>query len=577
MTGSANVLQPDALLLRRKVYPLLVGACYALLACVCLALGYWAQLRTDENLATNARGRGESLFRLIELTRDWNAAHGGVYVPVTAATPPNPYLAAEGRDLRTVDGKLLTLVNPAYMTRQIGELAERVEGIRLHITSLKPLRPANAPDAWEAEALATFEQGARAAAQLVETGDAPYYRYMAPLHVKAACLNCHLKQGYKEGDVRGGISVTIPAADYLATRQAQRTQAWTMLAGSFSALALLLHYLLARTRQHFRAMREVHACQDRLIEQRTAALAAANLELHREIGERHIAAVVFESAAEGIIVTDGENRIVRVNPAFSAITGYTPSEVLGRNPRLLQSGRQDRAFYTELWRSLQETGRWDGEIWNRRKDGSCYVQWMSVSVLPEGGGARYVATFSDITVRKQAEETYRHRAHHDHLTELPNRSMFEQHLQAAIAAGRRYGRPFALLYVDLDHFKEVNDQYGHAAGDKVLIEAARRLSAAVRESDLVARLGGDEFVVILSQIDGRHEAEEVALRIRVAMEQKFQLDGGSAYLSASIGVALSPEHGADAETLIRNADAALYGAKRADRNTYRVFEPTFPS
>ncbi|MBL8482600.1 MAG: diguanylate cyclase, partial [Rhodocyclaceae bacterium] len=450
-------------------------------------------------------------------------------------------------------------------------LAERAEGIQLHITSRKPVRPGNEPDSWEAEALDSFEHGAKSASRLFEHVDQPFYRYMAPLMVKPACMSCHEKQGYKVGDVRGGISITIPAQDYLATRHAQRVQAWQLLAGSFTALALLLHYLLSRMRQHFIALHDVRSRQDLLIEERTAALAQANLELHREIGERHIAAVVFDSAAEGIIVTDAENRIIRVNPAFSAITGYTPGEVLGRNPRMLQSGRQDRRFYADLWKRLLETRRWDGEIWNRRKDGSCYVQWMSVSMLPEGSAARFVATFSDITLRKEAEERYRHRANHDHLTELPNRSLFHEHLDATIAGARRYRYLFALLYVDLDRFKDVNDELGHAAGDALLVQAARRLLASVRESDLVARMGGDEFSIILTQISSRDEAEEVAVRIRCAMEQPFYLDEGAAHVSASIGVALFPDHGKDMDILLRNADAALYEAKRADRNTYRVF------
>jgi diguanylate cyclase (GGDEF)-like protein/PAS domain S-box-containing protein len=288
-----------------------------------------------------------------------------------------------------------------------------------------------------------------------------------------------------------------------------------------------------------------------------------------------IAAAVFDSAAEAILVTDAKANILQVNPAFTAITGYTPHEVIGQTPRLLRSGRHDPAFFEQMWASLAERGGWQGEIWNRRKNGETYIEWLSITRIVGGeehGG--YVGTFTDITQRKEAEELMRHKAHHDALTDLPNRTLYLDRLYAALAAARRHERQMAVMYLDLDYFKEVNDSMGHAAGDALLIETAHRLMAAVRESDSVARLGGDEFAVILSEVRTLHEAEEIAQRIVLSLSRPFELKEGTGRISGSLGLAVFPEHGGDAETLQRHADMALYAVKEGGRNAFRVYSPT---
>jgi diguanylate cyclase (GGDEF)-like protein/PAS domain S-box-containing protein len=290
--------------------------------------------------------------------------------------------------------------------------------------------------------------------------------------------------------------------------------------------------------------------------------------------ELQIAATVMANAAEGIIVTDQENRVIQVNPAFTRITGFTAAEILGRDPKVLRSGRHDPEFFSAMRESLQQTGRWEGEIWNRRRDGSVYPQWLSITALGDaaaGNGVRHVATFIDITQRKEAEELLRHRANTDPLTELSNRALFYDRLQMALTLSRRYGHQFALIYVDLDHFKAVNDSLGHAAGDELLVEAARRLSLVVRESDTVARLGGDEFAVILPEIRQQAEVVEVAQRIVHTLARPFHLGNEEVRVSGSVGVALYPEHGEDLERLKRHADLALYQVKAAGRNGYRIY------
>lgn len=575
-----------------KVGTLPLGRGKSYLASVALSYGLFALLfggllaldwqRIDARMDLIVRGRGAALFSLIERVRDWNASHAGVYVPVTEQTQPNPYLEHPDRDLATTSGLRLTLVNPAYMTRQISELSERSEGIRLHITSLKPIRPANKAEPWEAEALRAFERGSREVLSLAEEGGVAVYRYMAPLLVKQACLHCHETQGYRLGDIRGGISVTLPAEALLAVRDEQRLRSLVVFGAAFLLSAGLVHLLLLSDRRRLQAIERLTREQDDIIAARTRELAQSNARLAREVEDRREAQeslqrsemrhrAVFERAAEGMFVTDHEACILQVNPAFTAITGYAPEEVVGRNPRLLASGRHDDAFYRAMWDSLLRSGHWEGEIWNRRKDGGVYPEWLSIKRLDDEGG-NYVAIFSDITRRKEAEAAVLHLAHHDTLTGLANRALFKARAHEALALARRHGNRFALLMVDLDLFKEVNDRLGHLAGDALLIETARRLLTCVRETDTVARLGGDEFALIVQEVRTLDEAEQVAERVCDLLGRPFLLAEGEAGVTASVGIAIYPDHAAELETLQRHADAALYQAKRSGRNRHCAYQ-----
>ena len=282
---------------------------------------------------------------------------------------------------------------------------------------------------------------------------------------------------------------------------------------------------------------------------------------------------IFEGAAEAIMVTDAETRILQVNPAFCAITGYAAEDVIGRTPAMMSSGRHDAAFYDDMRARLAREGAWQGEVWNRRKSGDLYVQWLSITRIGTADAPEaYVCTFSDITQRKQAEEQIRYRADHDALTGLPNRALFADRLGSALAGASRHGHRFALLAVDLDYFKAVNDRFGHLAGDALLVETAARLQACVRESDTVARLGGDEFAVILTEITGPADAEEVAARICASIARPFALAEGEACVSASVGIAFGPDGDASLEVLQRRADRALYAVKHSGRGHYRIYD-----
>ncbi len=283
---------------------------------------------------------------------------------------------------------------------------------------------------------------------------------------------------------------------------------------------------------------------------------------------------VIEGTQEGILITDKNSAIIGVNSAFCKITGYARTELLGQNPRLLKSGRHDRAFYEQMYNCLTEKGHWRGEIWNRRKNGDVYPEWLTMSCLRDNSGnvTNYVATFIDITHIKESEAKLEHLAYYDPLTGLPNRSLLASRLQRALARARRDGARGAVLFVDLDHFKNVNDSMGHSMGDELLRMAAARLTSRLRETDTLARMGGDEFIVILEQLKEPEQAAAVAQSLIDELGQPFVFYSGQEfYLGASIGISIFPDDGCDVDLTVRNADAAMYQAKAAGRNTYRFY------
>jgi len=294
--------------------------------------------------------------------------------------------------------------------------------------------------------------------------------------------------------------------------------------------------------------------------------------LHEDL---KLAALVYQNSSEAMTVTDADNRIVAINPAFLCMTGYTEEEVIGQNPKILSSGRQDATFYQHMWQTLNETGYWQGEIWNRRKNGDVYPEWLTINTIYHEGGAvhRRVALFSDITKKKATEEIIWRQANFDSLTGLPNRSMFRDRLEQEIKKAHRSGAGLALMFIDLDRFKEVNDSLGHEAGDALLVEAARRISSAVRESDTVARLGGDEFTVILGRVTDADHVENIAQNIIARLLVPFELGQERAYVSASVGITLYPSDATTAEALVKNADQAMYVAKNGGRNRFSYFTP----
>jgi diguanylate cyclase (GGDEF)-like protein/PAS domain S-box-containing protein len=296
-------------------------------------------------------------------------------------------------------------------------------------------------------------------------------------------------------------------------------------------------------------------------------------EARRMEAQLTLTASVFESTSQAIVVTDASARIIAVNQAFTDLTGYSKEEAVGQNPRVLKSGRHDQAFYEQMWKSIHETGHWRGDVWDRRKDGSIYPKYLSISAIRNEPGevTNYAGIFYEISERKAVEERLDFLAHYDTLTGLPNRSLLLDRLKLSVQRALRDSTKVGLLYLDLDHFKEINDTYGHAAGDSILKEAALRMQGCVRGADTVARLGGDEFVVMLPDIKKLAAAEQVAQKLQAALAAPYEIDGHAMLAPPSIGISVFPDDHHEEEVLLKQADAAMYEAKQYRNGTYRFY------
>ena len=346
----------------------------------------------------------------------------------------------------------------------------------------------------------------------------------------------------------------------------------TELGNAFSAMR---DKVLARETQ----LREARQQLEQRVIDRTRDLRETNLRLT-------VAASAFQTSA-GMTITDADKVMLQVNQSFIDITGYSAEEAVGQTPRLLSSGRHDVAFYQSMWDTIGRTGSWQGEVWNRRKNGEIYPEWLTISAVngDDGAVAHYVGTFSDITLRKEAEEEIRVLAYYDSLTQLPNRRLFHDRLSHALLNSVRHRRQGALMLIDMDNFKNLNDSLGHDIGDQFLIEVARRLTSSVREGDTVARLGGDEFVVILEGLNDSPlvatQIESIAVKIQEVLAKAYELslatgseDAGSCqhHCSASIGIALFGSQSLPSSELMKRADTAMYQAKAMGRNTVCFFD-----
>ncbi len=347
-----------------------------------------------------------------------------------------------------------------------------------------------------------------------------------------------------------------PAPEFLT--EYGHWQAWTALLVGISFSVMLSLYLRSETR-HANRMTNL------------------NLELIYQMEERRQAeeelkqaAAVFENTTEGVFITDAKGDVVAVNRAFIDISGYSEAELIGQNPRRWKSDRHSERFYIAMWKSLVKNGQWQGEIWNRRKNGDVYPAWMTVNAIRNDRGetTRYVAIFADISSIKESQDELKHLAHHDPLTKLPNRLLFTARLEHALQHAHRHDRLVAVMFLDLDNFKRINDDLGHLTGDGVLQEVARRLSGLMREDDTVARLGGDEFSIILEDTSDIKKVSLVADKILSAFEKPLEIGTHSLPMTTSLGISVYPHDGIEASTLVKHADMAMYRAKEGGKNRY---------
>jgi len=299
------------------------------------------------------------------------------------------------------------------------------------------------------------------------------------------------------------------------------------------------------------------------------------LELERIESEEELklAASVFNESVEAIMITDSNGTVLRVNPAFTRITGYQAINMIGNNPRVLSSGHHDKSFYDEFWRVLNEKGVWQGEMWDRRQNGEVFPVWQTISAVrnKEGKVIQYISIFSDITEKKLSEERIFHLAHYDVLTALPNRAAFTEQLERSMLHAKRNGTKLALLFLDVDHFKLINDASGHSAGDQLLKHIGQCLTSQVRAGDVVSRLGGDEFTLMLPEIQSNQDAVLVADKVLKAISKPFEYEQADVVVTASIGISIYPDDATDASVLLKHADVAMYRAKDQGRNNYQFF------
>ena len=331
------------------------------------------------------------------------------------------------------------------------------------------------------------------------------------------------------------------------------------------------------------AMREGaddYVLKDRLARLGPAVRLALNSKEQRDLGRAaqvalRQAATVFQSSAEGITLTDAGGRILTVNPAFCEITGYRAEEVVDRNARILRSGRHDKAFFENMWDALISTGSWRGEIWNRRKTGEIYPEWLTISAVTDENGetTHYVGTFSDISAIKQAQQAVEFLAHHDPLTRLPNRALFRDRLQQRLNRARSEGSGVAVVHLDLDRFKVINDSLGLPVGDEVLQQMATRIAGAIRARDTLGRLGGDDFGLVPNVEGDARNSAIIARKLLDLCAAPLRIADQDLVSTASIGISLFPGDGGDADTLLKNAERAMYEAKSQGRNTYQFFAP----
>ena len=319
---------------------------------------------------------------------------------------------------------------------------------------------------------------------------------------------------------------------------------------------------------------------EKLVEERTTEL-RHEINRRKEVEQQlRLLAVTFESH-EAIVITDVKANILRVNKAFTLLTGYSSEEALGKNMRLINSGKQDKEFYKHLWKKLIDTGQYEGEVWNRRKSGEIYPQWLTITGITdaEGQTTNFVGHLVDITQHKKSELEIRKLAFYDPLTGLANRRLLLDRLRQQIVVAKRNKHYGAIIFLDLDEFKPLNDTYGHHVGDKLLTQVATRLSLELREEDTASRLGGDEFIILISanEVSYQHACDNamiIATKIQTLLNEVYILNNSEHYFTSSIGVAIFPEQNADSEEIINSADKAMYESKRAGRNNISFFHQT---
>jgi len=511
------------------------------------SLSLWANIQ-NENETVNKLAINviQSNYAEVDAFRDWIAHRGGIYVQTSDDIKPNPLLShIPDRDTATPSGKQLTLINTPYILRQL--IKDHSTSFNAHMVSLDPINPLNTADKWERGALEILSKGYDEHCDIVDYKDGIYMRLIKPARFEAKCAECHTENSLKDGDIIGGLTVSVPMQPYY-DKAALTINKLSINHGIIWFLGLTgLGILYRHEKKH---------------------------DLRRKETEDYLrqSSVTFSNLAEGVIITNTNLGVIAVNNAFTEITGYSQNEMMEQTRLTLKPEyfEQDQYVYFEI--ALDKGNHWGGEILYPDKSANQIPLKLSVSTVRNENKeiTNYIFVCSDISEKKSFEKTLQHLAQHDHLTDLPNRMLLHDRLEHAMIRADRKNKKLAVLFLDLDNFKTINDKDGHDIGDNILIAVSNRLKETVRKDDTLARYGGDEFIVVMEEIDSSHDAQKLAGKLIDCVKPDFILDGKHYKLGVSIGISIYPDHANSASTLISKSDKAMYDAKTEGRNTCKL-------
>ncbi len=514
-------------------------------------LSIWWNIKIEQNITMKSvTNIARSSFNKDQAYRQWATAHGGVYVKPTKKTPPSPWMShIEDRDVVTTDGKKLTLMNPAYMLREMMQDYSSLYGIKGRIVGTVYLNKENKADKWEESAIKSFEEGTKEIMELTGSGENEYLRLMKPMIMKQKCQKCHGILGFKNGSIRGGVSVSVPMKKY---REYEYKSIKNII---LTYLGIWLLGVIA------------------------IIIISRNIIIHlkiriKDLEELIISSQVFNNTLDAIFITDSKGNILRVNSSFVELTGYGEDESIGKNPKIIKSNHHNEKFYKNLWDTILNKGYIQLEMWNRDKDGEIFVVIESISSIKDEDNIikYFIATMHDITARKNAEKRITHMAHYDPLTNLPNRVLFQERFLHSIEIANKSNLKVALVFMDIDGFKKVNDTKGHQVGDKLLVKIANIINSCIRKSDTLSRLGGDEFTIIFENLNRINSILPICEKILKELKKEIIIDEQNIFISASMGISIYPNDGKDIHTLIQHADTAMYRAKDSGKDKFNFYE-----
>ncbi len=496
---------------------------------------WWNLSHQKEEILETVLIQARLTFEKDLLYRRWAASHGGVYVPVSESTPPNPYLTVPNREAKTSTGQILTLMNPAYMTRQVNEMAAKDRSFYGHITSLNPIRPGNSPDPWERSAMQAFERGVKEVTGIGKVGEEDHMRLMRPLVTEESCLKCHAKQGYKVGDIRGGISVSIPMKPFYELLETGRKR--LSLIHGIVWLFFIAVIALGGNR--------LKAAHDNLNESENR---------FRELFDN------MKSGVAGYEAIDGGNDFIfrDFNRAAEKIDQISKADVVGRSVLQVFPAIQEFGLF-EVLQNVWRDGVPRHHPISQYKDG--HIEGWRENYLYKLPSGEVVAIYDDVTENKKMEEEVRMLAVTDPLTGLYNRRGFMALAEQQIKAADRTNKKMSLFFVDLDGMKRINDTWGHEEGDRALMNAVAVFKQTFRESDIMARMGGDEFAVLA--VDAAENREIVFRRLAERISLHNALPDRRYEISVSAGMAIyDPQSPCSLDDLISQADTLMYEQKK---------------